>query len=137
MSAKSCYCLLASTELARLYPTGQAVPVSELSASTGVPVAFLVQIFQSLRRAGLVRGVRGVTGGYILERSPDQISVAQLLRAISGGGHIEPHSAATRTIAEGTRADLARSLDRILNTAEDALENALAPLTLAVLLRES
>ncbi len=49
-----------------------------------MPVQFLEQLFSTLRRAGLVDSRRGAKGGYTLARSPDQITVLEVVQALDG-----------------------------------------------------
>jgi len=50
----------------------------------GIPMRYLEQIFQRLRRAGLVEAKRGPGGGYFLARDPGQISLAEIVEAVEG-----------------------------------------------------
>ena len=63
---------------------GQPVRVKEIGARQGIPHRFLEQIFQDLRRGELVAGKRGPGGGYVLTRSPEDISVRQVVEAVEG-----------------------------------------------------
>ncbi len=65
---------------------GEACPrrVHEIGERQRVPTRYLEQIFQRLRRAGLVDSKRGPGGGYTLARSPGDISVADILTALEG-----------------------------------------------------
>ena len=71
--------------------------VRDIAEKTGLPQPYLEQILLSLKGAGLVRSKRGVGGGYILARSPSEISLAEILRAVDGpitlGDFGEPHTA--------------------------------------------
>ncbi len=49
-----------------------------------LPEAYLEQLLGSLRRAGLVRTVRGTQGGYLLSREPESITVKEILEAMEG-----------------------------------------------------
>ncbi|MBD3381289.1 MAG: Rrf2 family transcriptional regulator [candidate division Zixibacteria bacterium] len=60
------------------------VPLSEISQSQNVPEKFLAKIFQSLSRAGIIKSHRGVKGGFTLARSPEEISVRELVETIQG-----------------------------------------------------
>ena len=50
----------------------------------GIPMRYLEQIFQRLRRAGLVEAKRGPGGGYFLARDPGQISLSDIVEAVEG-----------------------------------------------------
>lgn len=60
------------------------VRVQAIGARQQIPHRFLEQIFQRLRKADLVRGKRGPGGGYVLSRSPDQISLREVVEAVEG-----------------------------------------------------
>lgn len=49
-----------------------------------IPEAYLEQLIGKLKRAHLVRSVRGAQGGYMLSRTPEDITVGQVLRALEG-----------------------------------------------------
>ena len=56
----------------------------------GIPMRYLEQIFQRLRRAGLIKAKRGPGGGYLLAREPSDISLAEVVEAIEGTIHGRP-----------------------------------------------
>jgi Rrf2 family transcriptional regulator, iron-sulfur cluster assembly transcription factor len=82
-SARDQYAILGMFDLAY---NGQdrAVRVREIGERQGVPNPYLEQIFQALRKAGLVRAKRGPQGGFTLARAPEEISLAQILTAVDG-----------------------------------------------------
>ncbi|MFO0687671.1 MAG: Rrf2 family transcriptional regulator [Myxococcota bacterium] len=63
---------------------GEPVHVRRIGERQRIPHAFLEQIFQRLRRAGLVTGKRGPGGGFLLTRPPSQISLRDVVEAIEG-----------------------------------------------------
>jgi Rrf2 family iron-sulfur cluster assembly transcriptional regulator len=69
--------------------------VRDLANRTGLPQPYLEQILLSLKGVGLVRSKRGVGGGYVLARSADQITLAEIVAAVDGpivaGDFGEPH----------------------------------------------
>ena len=68
------------------------VQVRVIGERQRIPVRFLEQIFQRLRKAQLVRGKRGPGGGYVLARSPSEITLRDILEAVEGplAGRIAP-----------------------------------------------
>lgn len=60
------------------------VPLLEVGARQAIPARYLEQIFQRLRRAGLVDSKRGPGGGYRLARSPSEILISDVVRAVQG-----------------------------------------------------
>jgi len=77
------YALQAALQLAQ-NNSGLPVPCSKLAAEGGMPERFLLQILRSLVMHGILQSTRGVEGGYALERSPDQISLLDVIEAIDG-----------------------------------------------------
>jgi Rrf2 family protein len=69
--------------------------VRDLAKRTGLPQPYLEQILLSLKGVGLVRSKRGVGGGYVLARSAEQITLAEIVAAVDGpivaGDFGEPH----------------------------------------------
>ena len=60
------------------------VPSSKLAEMTDVSSSYLAKQLQALSRAGLVTSVQGKAGGYVLTRSPEKISVLDIVLAIEG-----------------------------------------------------
>lgn len=83
MSTKAQSAVTASLSLALHYKDGP-LNVADLSAEQGISVSYLEQLFAYLRRQGLVQGVRGPGGGYILTRPAADISLADIVAAVDG-----------------------------------------------------
>ena len=85
VSAKTDYALRAAAELA-LAATGGMEPVKgeSISESQGIPKKFMENILHDLKRAGLVRTRRGASGGYWLGLPPEEIVLADVIRAVEG-----------------------------------------------------
>lgn len=62
--------------------------VREIAQRQNLPAPYLEKLLIKLRHSGLVKSIRGVHGGYKLERSPAQISLGQILEAV--GEKIDP-----------------------------------------------
>ncbi|HZD40640.1 MAG TPA: Rrf2 family transcriptional regulator [Terriglobales bacterium] len=84
VSSKGHYGLLALAELAENYKQRRAVQVKEIAASQQIPLQYLGQIMVLLKRGHLVHAVRGPSGGYVLARPPETISVKEILGALEG-----------------------------------------------------
>ncbi|MDQ2622916.1 MAG: Rrf2 family transcriptional regulator [Actinomycetota bacterium] len=82
VSAKSDYAVRAAVELAAS-PEGP-VKGERLADSQDIPLQFLEHILLDLKRAGIVRARRGAKGGYWLARPSDEVSVADVIRAVEG-----------------------------------------------------
>jgi Rrf2 family protein len=82
ISAKADYAVRAAVELAS---AGEGpVKGERIAQAQEIPLKFLENIMSDLREAGLVQSRRGVEGGYWLARPADEISVAQVIRAVDG-----------------------------------------------------
>jgi Rrf2 family iron-sulfur cluster assembly transcriptional regulator len=79
-----------------LHGTQTPVSVRDIATRTGLPQPYLEQILLALKGAGLVRSKRGVGGGYVLARSPDEITLGAIVSAVDGpitlGDFGEPHT---------------------------------------------
>ena len=83
ISQKCQYSLRAVFELARRYDQGR-VKIAEIAECQAIPVRFLEQILAQLRQGGFVESRRGSAGGYLLARSPSDVSVGDIVRFIEG-----------------------------------------------------
>lgn len=70
--------------------------VRDIAERTGLPQPYLEQILLALKGAGLVRSKRGVGGGYVLARRPEEITLAEVVSAVDGpiqaGDFGKPHT---------------------------------------------
>lgn len=83
VTAKTDYAVRAMLELAAV--TGdQPVKAETLASAQGIPAPFLQNILQTLRNAGLVESRRGQVGGHRLAKPADEITIADVIRAVDG-----------------------------------------------------
>jgi Rrf2 family protein len=82
ISAKSDYAVRALLELAAHAP--ELVKIDGIVSEQQLPRKFVEAILGDLRRAGLVRSMRGADGGYALARPPGEISIGSVIRAVDG-----------------------------------------------------
>lgn len=127
VSAKAEYACLAMLALAGRQSEDAPVRIREIAEAHGIPERYLVQILLQLKGSGLVQSTRGASGGYRLARTPDQISVGEVLSAIDGPGDNirESEEPAARALA---------SVWRSVHEAENAV---LFGTTIAQLLEDS
>lgn len=83
LSTKGLYAVRAITRLANHYPNSP-VSIKTLAEEERIPQHYLEQLMTRLRRNGLLISVRGPGGGYKLARSPDQISLGEVIRILEG-----------------------------------------------------
>lgn len=83
ISTKGRYGLRAIIDLAA-NDRSRATPLREISERQNISEQYLEQLFASLRKAGIVKSVRGAHGGYLLNNSPENITVKDVLTALEG-----------------------------------------------------
>jgi len=83
LSSKGRYGVRALFDIA-FHNDGRPTQIREIAERESIPARFLEQIFQDLKRAGLVGSKRGPRGGYHLARPASEISVGDVLRALEG-----------------------------------------------------
>ena len=83
LSTKGRYGLRALIDLA-LYSENEAASIASISARQQISESYLEQLIAKLRKAGLVKSVRGAGGGYMLAKPASEISVGDILRALEG-----------------------------------------------------
>ena len=81
LTTKGRYAMIALTDLAHSGPN-TLVNLTELSKRQNLSTHYLEQLFVKLRRAGLVKSVRGPGGGYRLAKSPESIRITEILEAV-------------------------------------------------------
>ena len=82
VSAKADYAIRAMVELAAA--DGGPLKAERIAQAQEIPLKFLENIMADLRQGGLVRSQRGAEGGYWLAQPPDEISLAEVIRAVEG-----------------------------------------------------
>jgi Rrf2 family protein len=83
VSAKTDYALRAALELAAA-PDEKPVKGERIATAQAIPLRFLENILMQLRHAGLVDSRRGAEGGYRLARPANEVTLADVIRAIDG-----------------------------------------------------
>jgi Rrf2 family iron-sulfur cluster assembly transcriptional regulator len=104
------------------------IRIREIGGRQRIPARYLEQIFQRLRRAGLVCSKRGPGGGYLLARPPDEITLADVAIAIEGSILSGVESAANAP---------SESPAFVWSLVRRTLESALASTSIADLCREA
>ncbi|HKL99107.1 MAG TPA: Rrf2 family transcriptional regulator [Mobilitalea sp.] len=83
LSTKGRYGLRAVLDLA-IQVEGETVALSQIAERQGISLSYLEQLIAKLKKAGIVNGIRGAQGGYILAKPTGDISVGEILRALEG-----------------------------------------------------
>lgn len=83
LTRKGEYAIRGIVYLARLQP-GKVALISEIAEAADVPQTFLAKILQSFAKLGIVKSYRGAGGGFVLGRSPSQITLREVVEAVEG-----------------------------------------------------
>src|SRR6188474_3334919 len=89
LSNKGRYAVRALFDIA-FYNEGRPTQVKDIAERQAIPPRFLEQIFQDLKRAGLVASRRGPRGGYQLAKTPAEIKLGDIVRALEGPIEVGP-----------------------------------------------
>lgn len=83
LSTKGRYGLRAMIDLA-IHSSGEHVSLYSIAERQKISENYLEQVFATIRKAGLVKSIKGAQGGYILSDSPANIKIGSILRALEG-----------------------------------------------------
>ncbi|WP_163194008.1 RrF2 family transcriptional regulator [Clostridium thermarum] len=83
LSTRGRYGIKAMVDLAVHYGD-EPISIKSISERQGISEYYLEQLFAPLRKAGLIKSIRGAQGGYILTRSPKEITVADIFKVLEG-----------------------------------------------------
>lgn len=83
ISTKGRYGMRAMVDLA-VHNTGEHEALGNVARRQGISTNYLEQVFSTLRKAGLVKSVKGSQGGYLLAKDPKDISARMILEVLEG-----------------------------------------------------
>ena len=131
LSSKARYGVRAVFDIA-FHSDGKATQIKDIAERQVIPPRFLEQIFQDLKRAGLVRSKRGPKGGYELAKTAGEIRMGDVVRALEGPIRIssprdeakESGDATSRAVTEEVFHELSESIEGCFDaiTIEDLCE---------------
>ena len=134
LSKKSRYGITALIDLA-VYARNQCVQLSSIAERNKISVKYLEQIFSGLRRAGLVKSIKRPQGGYLLAKSPESITVADVIYALDGSYLLEDE----RSVVSGAdEKGISTAIQKLLiEQMNDQTDKLLKQLTLKTLVDSS
>ncbi len=124
LSKKSDYALRAMIYLSMNYQRG-AVQIKEISAKEKIPQKFLENILLALRKVGILNSKMGIRGGYELARSPDLITLGDVIRVLDGAiapvncvsqMSYKPCSEEVTCVIRGVMMDVRKAITDVLDT---------------------
>lgn len=84
LSVKVDYACRVLAQMAKYHGTDELAHIEQLAEAESVPANYLVQILSELRNGGLITSRRGKQGGYALARSPEEITLYDIVKLIEG-----------------------------------------------------
>ncbi|MDC1132713.1 Rrf2 family transcriptional regulator [Candidatus Pelagibacter sp.] len=81
LTSKGRYAVMALADLAK-FDSANPVSLRDISLRQGISIDFLEQIFSKLKKHSIVKSIRGINGGYILNKQPVEIKLANILNAV-------------------------------------------------------
>lgn len=134
LSTKGRYGLRAMIDMAR-YSEKEPVSISSIAVRQEISEGYLEQLVSLLKKAGLVKSIRGAGGGYILARNMAEISVGDILRALEGS--LEPVRCAAFYSEEGCIASDGCVTKYVWQKINESINRTVDEMKLDELVRES
>lgn len=122
LSKKSRYGLRALIDLAVNSRT-ELVSLGSIAQRNDISAQYLEHVFSALRKAHIVKSMKGSQGGYFLERDPREITVAQIVEALEGTYDLEDEVDRNRVERGDQEAIQHLIIDRINDCVQEILED--------------
>ncbi|SHJ98247.1 RrF2 family transcriptional regulator [Hespellia stercorisuis] len=134
LSTKGRYGLRALVDLAQ-YSEQEPVSITSIAARQGISERYLEQLMCLLKKAGLVRSIRGAGGGYVLDKEAADISVGDVLRALEGS--LDPVECSGLHPSEGCRSSDVCVTKYVWQKINDSINHTVDEIKLDQLVAES
>ena len=128
VTKKGEYAMRALVDLALNYKKGMR-QIQDIVREETIPEKFLEQILIILKNAGIIQSKRGIGGGYLLSRSPDKISLGEVIRVIDGP--IGPMSCVDKSGDGGCPKEVVCGIRSVMVDVNNAMTDILDRVTLA------
>lgn len=128
LSKKSDYALRAMIHLSMNYQRG-AVQIKEISTKERIPQKFLENILLTLRKVGILNSKMGLKGGYALARSPDLITLGDVIRVLDGT--IAPVDCVSQMSYKKCSEEITCAIRGVMMNVRDAVTEVLDTMTFA------
>jgi Rrf2 family protein len=130
LSSKGRYAVRALFDIA-FYNDGAPTQVRDIAERQNIPQRFLEQIFQDLKRAGIVGSKRGPQGGYLLARAATEIPLGEVIRVIEGPVALGEGTSRAGRRADPQATDGQRATDSVFDELSEKISEALDGITVA------
>jgi Rrf2 family protein len=121
LTKKADYGLMAMKHLAEHQHEG-ACSAKDVAEAYGIPSEALAKILQRLVKAGLLKSLHGINGGYRLARDPHKISAFEVIRAIDGPLFITSCITVRGECGQSNRCNIREPLRKVNSSIEDVLK---------------
>ena len=132
LSTRSEYACLALIDLSENYEKG-LIKIEDISKRKKIPKKYLEQILNLLKRAGYLKSKRGSSGGYKLSKSPNKISLADIVRLMDGA--IAPVNSVSKYFYESTPIDKNKNLLKLFKEIRNLISERMEKTTFADLIK--
>lgn len=123
LSKKCRYGLRALIDLS-VHCGSEHIVLGSIAERNGISPQYLEQVFASLRRAGIVKGIKGSQGGYRLNYRPEDITVSAILEALDGSYQIEREEVPEDIHGRGIAVSIQELvIDKVNRQLDDVLKN--------------
>ena len=129
LTAKSAYAIKAMYDLVT-HSSGKPISIRSISQRAGISTAFLCQIFNRIRRKGLIKSVRGANGGYVLAKQPEAIMIKDIITALEEPFFPEWNGLNGRGLLEDSQADN-RAIKIVWQSLKEKISEVLSNTSLA------
>lgn len=126
-SKKSRYGLRALVDLSVNSKTAH-VSLNSIAERNDISLQYLEQVFAALRRAGIVKSIKGSQGGYLLSTEPQNITVAEILEALEGSYQVDDEEVPSDSASHEISATIQRL---VIDQVNRKLDGILGSITLA------
>ena len=118
LSKRTRYGLHALIDLV-IHAKTEQIALNSIAQRNGISEQYLEQIFSALRRARIVKSVKGAQGGYFLEKDPSDITVSEVVEVLEGNYFLEDEAGGTE---EGRRVIQELIVERVNKSLKEILE---------------
>ena len=132
LSTKSEYACLALIDLSERYSLG-LIKISDISKRKKIPKKYLEQILLILKRTGYLKSKSGSNGGYSLLKSPNKISIAEIVRLMDGA--LAPVESVSKYFYESTPIDQNKNLLKLFKDIRNHIAKKMEETTFADLIK--
>jgi Rrf2 family protein len=131
-STRSTYGLRAMINLAAKEKKLNSVSLAIIANEENISLKYLERLFASLKRAGLVKAVKGASGGYLLAKNAKQINIYDIIKALEGELNAFHCTGKDKKIYCGSQCKC--EVNKVLSRVEEAINSTLKDIKLSQLL---